>query len=518
MKAKKTGGLKRADKTQGSLDSYQLGIKGVSVGVLISKSYNEYVPIYNLMAPEITEPTRAVLDLIRDRLVETVQVNISEILDPKSAEDVRSRFAKQADELVKKEFSHLSVESQKYLVTKLVNEMLGLGDIEFLVSDPQLEEIVINGSYDNVWVFHKKWGWLKTNVKVSSESQIYNYASIIGRKVGRQITNLNPLMDAHLLTGDRVNATLFPISSAGNTITVRKFAREPWTIAHFISPEAKTMSPEIASLIWLCMEYEMNILIAGGTASGKTSTLNALLAFVPPNHRIISIEDTRELMLPKYLHWVPMTTREANPEGKGKITMLDLMVNSLRMRPDRIVLGETRRQSEAEVLFEAMHTGHSVYSTLHADRAEQVKRRLTNPPISLPEEMLESLNLIIVQYRHRKKGIRRTFEVAEVVVNESGAKTHVDINVIYRWNPKTDKIEKVGKSKRLFQEIAMHTGMSEQQIHGDMLEKQGILDWMVKNKVSTVNTVGKVIADYYNDKKQLLSAIKTNQYIQLVLS
>ncbi len=157
------------------------------------------------------------------------------------------------------------------------------------------------------------------NTAIPTEEQVYNYASIIGRKVGRQITNLAPLMDAHLLTGDRVNATLFPISSAGNTITIRKFAREPWTIIHFIDPKNNTLSKEVAALMWLCMEYELNILFSGGTASGKTSLLNSVMPFIPPTQRIISIEDTRELLLPKYLHWIPLTTRPSLRSRQGII-------------------------------------------------------------------------------------------------------------------------------------------------------------------------------------------------------
>jgi flagellar protein FlaI len=268
------------------------------------------------------------------------------------------------------------------------------------------------------------------------------------------------------------------------------------------------MTKEIAALLWLCMQYELNILVAGGTASGKTSILNALMPFIPPNHRIISIEDTRELRLPDFLHWIPLTTREPNPEGKGEVSMLDLLVNSLRMRPDRVVVGEIRRENEAEVLFEAMHTGHSVYATLHADRAEQVIRRLTNPPINVPESMLESLHLVIVQYRHRRLGIRRTLEVAEFIPGESG-KFSSRLEILYRWKPTTDTIEKARSSIRLINEIRLHTGMTDEQMESDLKEKEMILQWMLDNNVRTVNTVGKVVAEYYHDRDKVLKVVKT---------
>jgi len=260
-------------------------------------------------------------------------------------------------------------------------------------------------------------------------------------------------------------------------------------------------------LLWLCMQYELNILVAGGTASGKTSILNALMPFIPPNHRIISIEDTRELRLPDFLHWVPLTTREPNPEGKGEITMLDLLVNSLRMRPDRVVVGEIRRQEEAEVLFEAMHTGHSVYATLHADTAEQVIRRLTNPPINLPEALLESLHLVVVQFRHRRMGIRRTLQVAEVLPGGTMGASGARLEILYRWQPQFDKIIKVRESIRLINEIRMHTGMTDEEMDKDLKEKETVLQWMLDNKIDTVNTVGKVVADYYHDKEKILKIV-----------
>jgi flagellar protein FlaI len=491
-----------------TLGSYTIIADNVPAKVDIIVKPEEYTPIYEIKFPTIEPATQAVLNSLKERLIEIVKIEISEILDPKAMEEIKQRFLESARNAITQELPMASEKEKDILSGTMVHEMLGLGRLEVVLNDDNLEEVVINNSSEPVWVFHKKIGWLKTNIVIPSEEQIYNYASLIGRKIGRQITNLNPLMDAHLITGDRVNATLFPVSTKGNTITIRKFRREPWTIIHFIDPSEKTMTKEIAALLWLCMQYELNIIVAGGTASGKTSVLNALMPFMPPNHRIISIEDTRELRLPDFLHWIPLTTREPNPEGKGQVSMLDLLINSLRMRPDRIVVGEIRRQSEAEVLFEAMHTGHSVYATLHADRAEQVLRRLTNPPINVPESLLESLHLVLVQYRHRRLGIRRTIEVAEFIPGESG-KFGSRLETLYRWKPLTDTIERARSSIRLINEIRMHTGMTDEQMEFDLQEKETVLQWMLENKVKTVNTVGKVVAEYYHDKDKVLKIVKS---------
>jgi len=493
-------------------ETYPLVVDNIPCVVKIHKDPEKFIPTYELLFPKVDVATSLILDSIKQKLVQKIRIKISEILDPKSMETIKQKFLEEALDKVSDEFPVLQKSQQISLASMLVHDMLGLGKLELLIDDPTLEEIVVNNSSTNIWVYHKKHGWLETNIRIPSEEQIFNYSSIIGRKVGRQLTNLTPLMDAHLLTGDRVNATLFPISTAGNTLTIRKFARDPWTITHMISPEINTLSEEVASLLWLCMEYELNMIVAGGTASGKTSLLNALMPFIPSNHRIITIEDTRELLLPQYLHWVPLTTREPNPEGKGKVSMLDLMINSLRMRPDRIVLGEIRRRAAAEVLFEAMHTGHSVYSTLHADTVDQVKGRLINPPIEIPEEMLDALHLVIVQYRQRRLKIRRTFEVAEVIPRtDKTGKTRVDMGVLYRWDPKTDLLKKSKPSVRLFDQIQLHTGLSDKELHKDLLDKQHILDWMLKNNINTVNSVGKVVAEYYNDNANVVDIVSKNK-------
>jgi len=493
------------------LAQYRIVADKVPATITIGHKPEAYTPVYSVAFPSITPATEAVLSYIREKMIQTIKLKITEILDPRALEDIKSRFFETALFYVSNELPDLAEEDRDALAGYLLHEMLGLGKMEILLNDDNLEEVVVNSAVDPIWVYHKKFGWLRTNVFLQDEAQIHNYAAIIGRKVGRQVTTLNPLMDANLPTGDRVNATLFPISSAGNTITIRKFRREPWTIVNFIGPTERTTSLDIGALLWLCVQYELNVLVAGGTASGKTSMLNAMMPFIPPNQRILTIEDTRELRLPEFLHWIPLTTREASIEGKGEVSMLNLLVNALRMRPDRVILGEVRRQYEAEVLFEAMNTGHSVYSTIHADRAEQVLGRLTNPPISLPESMLESLHVALVQFRHRRLGIRRTYQLAEVVPYELNGQTKIRMQVLYKWNPRDDVVERLKKSTRIAEEIKMHTGMTDKEVAGDLKEKEMILKWAVEHKIDSVNAVGRMVAEYYNDTDSVLKLVKAKK-------
>ena len=488
------------------ISQYDFEYDGVPAVVTISWEPNEYVPIYKIEVPEIEPATNAVLDNIRERMIEETVIPFGEVLGPDEMKDLRVKFFSKASGMVKDEMPHLSIKKQRTLAGILMHNSLGLGIIEMLLQDENLEEIVINSSKDSLWTYHMKLGWLKTNIYLPSETTTYNYAALIGRRVGTQITNLKPLMDAYMTTGDRANATLFPISSKGNTLTVRKFARRPWTITDFI--REGTMTSDVAAFLWLAIQYELNMVIAGGTASGKTSLLNVLTCFIPPNHRIISIEETRELQLPKFMHWVPLTTRPPNPEGKGEVGMLDLMINSLRMRPDRVLVGEIRRSREAEVLFEAIHTGHSVYSTLHANTAEETFRRLVNPPINIPQTMLASLQLIAVMHRDRRKNVRRLLEVSELISSGGMEEMRIELNTVFRWIPAKDQIMQWGKSHRVLNDIKLYTGMDDEDLTKNLKEKKKILEWMVEKGINDINEVGRIVSEYYADPKAIFDRIK----------
>lgn len=485
-----------------TLDKYEVDADGANVKIEIIRD-NKGTRYY-LRIPEINPATSALLKEIRNELVSLTTVSMKELTDAESFNIIKDRFIKDATTLIKTKLPNIEAKVEKFLIGRLIQEMLGLGKVEFLVNDPALEEIVIPSSKEPVEVYSKKFGWLQTNLTIEKEEEIMNYANIIARRVGRQITVLSPLLDAHLTTGDRVNAVLYPINTKGNTITIRKFARDPFTIVDFINN--KTCDLDTSSLIWLAIEYEMNVLISGGTGSGKTSFLNACMPFIPPNQRIISIEDTRELMLPEFLYWTPLATRTPNPEGKGEISMLDLLVNSLRMRPDRIILGEMRRKEEAMTLFEAMHTGHSVYATVHADTASETVSRLVNPPLSVPANLLKAVNLNVVMFRDRRKGVRRVLQIAEFEENKGEATA----KVIYRYSPEEDKIVKHSESLKFFEDISRHTGMSQTEVEKALSEKKSILTWLIKNNMRSLGEIGKVINIYYKNKELLLKYLKDN--------
>ena len=498
--------IEEENKGQKVLKTYDFELDSVPATVKIVSSRDEYVPLYKIKYPEIEPATKAVLDDIREKMIEQTVIPFGEVLNPDEMKGLKEMFFRKALSLIKDELPHLSIKKQRTLSGILMHNSLGMGIVEMLLQDGNLEELVINSAKEPVWVYHMKLGWLKTNIYMPSETSTYNYSALLGRRVGTQITNLNPLMDAYMTTGDRANSTLFPISSHGNTLTIRKFARRPWAITDFI--REGTLTSEVAAFLWLAIQYELNIVVAGGTASGKTSLLNVLTSFIPPNHRVLSIEETRELQLPGFMHWVPMTTRPPNAEGKGEVSMLDLMVNSLRMRPDRILVGEIRRSREAEVLFEAIHTGHSVYSTLHANTAEETFRRLVNPPINIPTTMLASLQLVAVMHRDRRKSIRRVLEISELISSGGMDEMRIELNTVFRWIPSKDKMMQWGKSHRALNDIKLFTGMDDDDLTRDMEQKKMILEWMTEKKMNNINDVGKIVSEYYQDPKSIIDRAK----------
>ncbi len=484
----------------GVYESYSLNVQGMTANISIVDN-GGFVPEYEVSMPGIGDATRILLMSIKPELLSLVPIDTSKVTNREYMEKIREKYIEAANLIINKYLPGTEESIKQALISYIKNMMLGMGDLEVFIADEHLEEITVNTSKEPIWIFHKKYGWCKSNVRIFDEATIYDLSEHIGRLVGRQINNIAPLMDAELPDGSRVNATLFPISQKGNTITIRKFSKNPWTMPLLI--KSGEISPEIASLIWLCVQNEISMVVSGGTASGKTSFLNAMSIFVPANRRVITIEETKELTIPDFVQWVPMLTRQANPEGKGEIVLYNLMINALRQRPDIVIVGEIRTEKDAETLFEAIHTGHTAYGTLHADSAEDAIIRMTNPPIAIPKIMLNALGGIIGLFRHRRLGIRRLFEFGEIT--KSG-----DANVIYRWSLRGDTFVQLSELTRLVDTISLYSGYTKNEIADDVAEKSKILKWMLANDVLAVNETGAVIANYYKNRDRVVQIVNDN--------
>jgi flagellar protein FlaI len=482
-----------------TLASYNLDVHGMKVEIAIVTTSDAFTPQYMVTFPGVGDATKLLLFSFRGELTTMVTIDPSRMHDDRYMRSLDAKYKEISSILIDKYIPGTEPQVKVLLTSYIINMMLGLGDLEVPIADDNLEEIAVNGPKDYIWVFHKQLGWCRTNIKPQTDQVIYDQAAQIGRKIGREISNLAPLMDAELTDGSRVNATLYPISQMGNTITIRKFAKNPWTMPALI--KLGSISDALAATVWICIQNEISLLFSGGTASGKTSFLNACSMFFPPTRRVISIEETRELQLPKFLQWLAMLSRQPNPEGKGEVTLYNLMVNALRQRPDIMLVGEIRTKKDAETLFEAIHTGHAVYGTVHADSAVDTVVRMTNPPIDIPKITMNALGAVLVLFRHRTKGIRRMLEFGEVL--ETG-----DVNVLHRWNVINDTFNQIGEMTRLLDTLTLYGGYTKREMVDDLEQKRIILGWMVKNNITDIDNAGLVVAAYYKNSSRVLQLAK----------
>ena len=471
---------------------------------------NEIIPQYDVVKQNYSPEEKILLGEIRENLVD---------LAISSGENYRPNQEKLLNDIKNFLFARLSQNPSNNGMTneyldrlshKLLRDLVGYGEIDPLIQDDNLEEIMIIGINKPVFVYHRKYGMMKTNIKFSDEQELRDLIDSIARQINRRIDQESPILDGRLVDGSRINATIPPISADGPSLTIRKFKKDPFTIIDLIN--SKTISIELAAFFWLCFDglgvKSANAIISGGTSSGKTTTLNALSAFINPKERIITIEDTLELQIP-HEHVIRMETRPANVENKGELTMNDLVKNSLRQRPDRIIVGEVRAE-EAITLFTALNTGHSGFGTLHSNDARETITRLTNEPMSVPEIMIQAIDFIIMQNRiYSPSGVsyRRISEVAEVVGIEEGT---IQLNKIFQWNPEMDIIENVSVSSKTLSQIANLSGKSINELHHEIGNRESVLKHMVSHDIRSVEDVNAVLELYYKNPKKVLDRILLN--------
>ncbi len=358
-----------------------------------------------------------------EKLTQQIHRSLIEELGPElydqnvDLRDLRTRVQQKLQELISQEKTTLTPEEKMQLVESITHDVLGYGPLEEFLDDPEVTEIMVNGP-DTIYI--EKFGKIyPTDQKFIDEAHLRRIIDKIVAQVGRRIDESAPMVDARLPDGSRVNAIIPPLAIDGAKLTVRKFARDPYTVNDLIN--FGTMTRRIALFLEACVKGRLNIMVSGGTGSGKTTTLNVLSSFIPPDERIITIEDAVELQLHQE-HVIRLESRPPNIEGKGEVTIRDLVRNALRMRPDRIVVGEVRG-GEALDMLQAMNTGHDgSLSTVHANSPRDVLSRLETmvlmsgmdlPVRAIREQISSAIDLIIHQARLRD-GTRRITHVTEV--------------------------------------------------------------------------------------------------------
>jgi pilus assembly protein CpaF len=364
-----------------------------------------------------------------------IQTLLMEHIDPAAAAELpRPELAEQVGEVVGEllvqEKINLNLTEQRELVTLLLDDMLGLGPLEPLLADESISDIMVNGP-DQVYI--EQDGKLRlTNIGFRDKQHLMNIAQRIVTAVGRRVDETSPICDARLADGSRVNVIAPPLAIDGASISIRKFQKDKITLDKML--DFNSISPALAKLLKIAGACRLNIMISGGTGSGKTTMLNALSRMVDKGERVVTIEDAAELQL-QQPHVVRLETRPPNLEGQGEITMRDLVKNALRMRPDRIILGEIRG-GEAIDMLQAMNTGHDgSMGTVHANRPREALTRLENmvnmaglhlPAKAIREQISSSLDMI-VQVQRMRDGGRRTTHVTEVVGMEGDVITTQDL-------------------------------------------------------------------------------------------
>ncbi|RLG21583.1 CpaF family protein [Candidatus Micrarchaeota archaeon] len=457
--------------------------------VKIYKIEGEALLLYTVPVVKPTGPEREIIDTLKEAATRLISISPEEIRDPKLMRDIYTQRVKEIIE----SSPELGIPKTRFdfYAEMVVREMIGYGYLDPLIHDDKLEEIMVIGAQKPVYVFHRDYDMMKTNIVFSTDSEIYNLISRIAMGVGRRIDKQNPILDARLPDGSRVNATIKPISLNGSTITIRKFREDPLTVVDLINNG--TMDSYLAAFLWLAVDglysKPANILVSGGTGSGKTTTLNVLASFIPREERVVTIEDTAELKLP-IEHIVRFETRPPGLEGTGEISMDALVKNALRMRPDRIIVGEIRH-AEAFTLFTAMNTGHQgCMGTVHANDASETVIRLTNPPMSVPKIMLTALDLIVVQsrIRDRRKGtIRRVTELAELTAVSNEGDVH--LQTLFSWDPVSDSINHMKINSHYLKELSRYAGMSVDDIELEIEKRKQVLEELTSKGIRDLKTV-----------------------------
>jgi flagellar protein FlaI len=387
---------------------------------------------------------------------------------------------------------------------------LGYGILGDLIRDDELEEIMVNGVNTPIFVVHRRHGMCTTNLEYESHEKMEKLINWISNYAGRKVSEKMPLLDAHLPDGSRVNVAIPPAAPHGPAMTIRKFKKVPYNVIDLIT--RGTLSTDLAAFFWVCVEgfglKPCDILIAGGAGSGKTTLLNALSMFMPRSERIVTVEDTLELNFGFIDNWVSL---EASPYSLGEEFQLDmhtLVKNSLRMRPDRVIVGEVRG-SEAETLLVAMDIGlDGSMGTIHANNARETTIRLMEQPMNVPIRMIPLVDMIVVMNRifDRTRGMtRRVTQVAEVSGVE---KDVVQMGDIYLWDIETDQIKRTMYPIMLKEKIAKGAGITPKRLNTEIYIRERILKYMADNKINDNRDVISLFQSYHLNPKDVVSELK----------
>lgn len=474
------------------------------IRIIFDHNTHEY--LYTVIEPELSEGEKMLLQELTQRLFETLDINTKDLTKERAC----STLTQAVDNIIFDYGIKLDPVSREKILYHIHKNFIGDGRIDAIMHDKYIEDISCDGINAPIFVFHSNYESIQTNLSYTRPDDLDSFVTKLAQRAGKYISIAEPMLDATMADGSRIQMTLgHEVTAHGSTFTIRKFKDEPITPTDLI--EWGTYSPLSIAFLWLAVENGKSCIFAGGTASGKTTSLNAISLFIPPLAKIVTLEDTRELKLP-HKNWIPSITRESfDSGGKGSIDMYELLRAALRQRPEYILVGEVRGK-EAQTLFQAMSTGHVTYATTHADSVASVVHRFENPPMDVPRNMLSALDLVSVQVQARFGGqrIRRNKTLIEILDIDPRTNELIT-NEVFKWNAATDEIRFSGKSY-ILEDIMEGKGWSDNRMREELKRRQEILEWMRLKKIRHFQEVGKVLLSYYRDPETVMELVRSDLY------
>jgi len=400
----------------------------------------------------------------------------------------------------------------KRILYFLKRDFIGYGEIDLLMNDPVIEDISCNGPGRSVYIYHRVFESLRTLVKFENEFKLNSFILKMAQISGRHISILDPITDATLPEGSRINLTYSnEVTRKGSSFTIRRFRGEPISFIDLL--KYGTLNAKQLAYLWLIVEYGKSILVSGGTASGKTTMLNGICLFIKPESKIVSLEDTAEINIP-HENWIQSITRSGfgrGEEGKGNskrgdIGLYELLTAALRQRPEYIIVGEVRG-AEAITLFQAISVGHAAMGTIHAGSMDELVNRIESFPMNVPRSQLASLDLVIFASRMRINNsyARRAIDMVEIGGIDPATKNLIT-NTVFHWDPYTDHSNYTGKNI-LLGSIAAEHGISLEYMENELEQREKVIDWMYRSGITHYKDVAKILKSYYNLPDELLKKV-----------
>lgn len=483
-------------------------------------TYEKGEVLYHVVEPVLTEREKEVLKSVK-KAYEVLVNSDSVVIDV----DDKIRFVEDAFKEILEIFGiRLTDLEYKRVLYYLTRDYVGYGKIDVLINDRFIEDISCNGANLPMFIYHRFLESIRTNV-VFEEAELNNFILRLAQVSGRHISILQPIRDAALPDGSRINMTLGrEVTKKGSTFTIRKFRSDPISPVELMN--LNSTDARMLGFLWLMVEYGKSMLISGGTATGKTTMLNALSMLIKPDSKIVSIEDTPEINL-VHPNWIQSITRVGfgesgggisgisgisgvsglSSKSVGDISLFDLLVAALRQRPEYIIVGEVRGE-EAYTLFQAISVGHTAMGTIHAASMYELLARIESPPMNVPRVMVANIDLVIFLGLVKREGrtVRRVREVVEVLGTDPETKELIT-NTIFRWDPVLDAFEYTGRSF-LVEKINESTGIPKDSLYSEMRRREKIFLWLKERGTVDYKSVTSVVRRYQADPEEFLNEAK----------